>query len=113
VRRAAAILLVIASVGCASPLAPTPPPVSHVEQWAAFGDSVTVGFGASAPSQSYIGLLGAELGAIDDLAVGATRMAQQADAAVQYAGPADEGSGSPATTTCAPARISRNCDARS
>ncbi len=56
--------------------------------WVAFGDSITVGLGASTPRHSYIGHLQRVLGPIDNAAMSATTLAQQLPLMEAYAGSA-------------------------
>ncbi len=56
--------------------------------WVAFGDSLTVGIGASSPQTSFIGILEKSVGPIDNQAVSATRITDQLLAIDAYAGSA-------------------------
>jgi lysophospholipase L1-like esterase len=70
-----ALVASLGVVGChhANPGAPT----SRAQVWAAFGDSITQGAGASAPDASFIGRLSAVFGPIDNRAGGGTRIVEQ------------------------------------
>lgn len=56
-------------------------------QWVAFGDSITVGYGAS-PGHSFINLISASVGPVDNLGVGGSMAANQVQRISDYSGPA-------------------------
>src|SRR5688572_17128313 len=62
-----------------APLAPRP-------RLVAFGDSITVGVGASSPERAYAAIVARHLGrTLDNRAIGATTLAQQLERAIRPA----------------------------